>query len=184
MNNWVTVQKVIWVVPLQKEPKVVLKETPLLRFVLSKPKGIEEFIIWFLVLRIRSQSTLKMMKKAGVVVSNTFRGRTPIRFCCLFYRFCFVHYCLLSLLHDFTSLNQVLNSNFNMHNSIIIFEFDHDAFSQLVELVEQEPYVLFVQVRWKDKSQSILKNRKKKRFYVHNSNHVHIMTRIKLNRGK
>ena len=94
-------------------------------------------------------------------VPDTFRGRTPIQFCCLSYRFHFVYYYLLSLLHDCTFVDQVLNQfSFNMHNSIVIFEFDHDAFSQLVELVEQESYVLLVQVRWKEKSQSILKNMK------------------------
>lgn len=73
-----------------------------------------------------------------------------------------VYYYLLSLSHDCTSLNQVwIDSSFvACIIQLVVFELDHDALSELLESMKQESSALLVQVKWKRKSQSILKNMK------------------------
>lgn len=86
--------------------------------------------------QVKACQALKM-GRLKLHAPNTFRGRTPIRFFFLSYRFRFIYYCLLSLLHYCTSLNQVCKwFIFRMHKSIVIFEFDHDVYSKLIKLVE------------------------------------------------
>lgn len=41
---------------------------------------------------------------------------------------------------------------------LFVFEYDHCVFSQLLELKEQEPYLMLVLVMWEVKSKTILKN--------------------------
>lgn len=73
-------------------------------------------------------------------------------------KFSFFYYCLLSLLFNCISIDQVLNLLLlACIIQVFAFEYDYCFKTQLIDLMKQEPYLMLTQVTWEVESQSILK---------------------------
>lgn len=104
---------------------------------------------------------LQIVRTLKLHISNTLRGRVLIRLCYLSLKLSFRYYFLLSLLFYCTSLDKILNPIVLEYIiQVFVFEYNHCVLNQLVEFIEQEPYLMLVKVMCQVKSQTILKNLK------------------------